>query len=77
MLQRWDSADLQLGKGAITHPGHKSLSWLNRTNRQTIISQLQTEMTNIAEENEDDEADEPPAKKAAVILQKRRNLIFC
>ena len=68
-LQRWDSADLLLGMGAITHPGHKSLSWLNRTNRQTIISQLQTEMMNIAEENEEDEADEPPAKKAAVTQQ--------
>ena len=69
MLQRWDSADLLLGMGAIIHPGHKSLSWLNRTNRQTIISQLQTEMMNIAEENEEDEADEPPAKKAAVTQQ--------
>ena len=28
MLQRWDSADLLLGMGAITHPGHKILSWL-------------------------------------------------
>ena len=55
--------------GAITHPGHKSSSWLNRSNRQTIISQLQTEMMNIAEENEEDEADEPPAKKAAVTQQ--------
>ena len=69
MLQRWDSADLLLGMGAITHPGHKSLSWLNCTNRQTIISQLQTEMMNITEENEEDEADEPPAKKAAVTQQ--------
>ena len=69
MLQRWDSADLLLGMGAITHPGHKSLSWLNCTNRQTIISQLQNEMMNIAEENKENEADEPPTKKAAVTPQ--------
>ena len=55
--------------GDSTHPGHQSLSWLNRTNRQTIINQLHTEMMNIAEENEEDEADEPPAKKAAVTQQ--------
>ena len=28
MLQHWDSADLLLEMGCITHPGHKSLSWL-------------------------------------------------
>ena len=68
LLRRWDPADLLLGMGAITHPGHKGLSWLNRSNRQTILSQLQTEM-NVVEEDEVDEADdsdEPPAKKAAV-----------
>ena len=73
MRRRWDPTDLLLGMGAITHPGHKSLSWLNRSNRQTIFSQLRTEMMNVVQKDEadedgsDDEDDhEPPAKKAAV-----------
>ena len=77
MLQCWDPADLLLGMGAITHPGHKGLSWLNLSNRQTILSQLQTEM-NVVEKDEVDEADdsdEPPAKKAAVTCTEE-NLIF-
>ena len=41
-------ADLQLGVEAITHPGHKGL---NVTDRQAIISQLQTEMMHVAEQD--------------------------
>eukprot|EP00731_Ephydatia_muelleri_P001200 Em0001g1200a len=73
MRRRWDPTDLLFGMGAITHPGHKSLSWLNRSNRQTIFSQLRTEMMNVVQKDEADEDDsddeddhEPPAKKAAV-----------
>ena len=68
-MQRWIQLTSYWEWEAIAHPGHKSLLWLNRTIRQTIISRLQTEMMNIAEEKEEDEADEPPAKKAAVTQQ--------
>ena len=48
MLARWDPSDLLLCMGALTHPGHKSLSWLNPVDKKRVICQLHTEMINIS-----------------------------
>ena len=42
MRARYPS-DLLLCMGAITHPGHKSLSWLNSADKNRIVQQLKTE----------------------------------
>ena len=55
MSSRWDPADLLLGMGAITHPGHKSLSWLNVRQKDVIVHQLRTEMRNISAANDKEE----------------------
>ena len=48
MLARWDPSDLLLCMGALTHPGHKSLSWLNPVDKKRVICQFHTEMINIS-----------------------------
>ena len=74
MRARWDPTDILLGMGAMTHPGHKSLSWLKATNKQTIIDQLRSEMFAILHPNADTagagaiitldpDVIEPPAKR--------------
>lgn len=75
MRARWDPTDILLGMGAIMHTGHKSLSWLNAADKQTIIDQLRNEMFAIsndadtsgasAEITVEPEATEPPAKRRA------------
>ena len=76
------SIRLLLCMGAITHPGHKSLSWLNSADKNRIVQQLKTEMINVlgvnpatAEEDESEEA-EPPAKKPACSEEEDFNLLF-
>ena len=69
MLARWDPSDLLLC--VLTHPGHKSLSWLNPADKKRVISQLHTEMINVsgwnlAADDEEDNDSEPPAKKPAL-----------
>ena len=76
MLRRWDPAELLLGMGAITHPGHKGLSWLNHSNRQTILSHLQTEMMNVVEEDEVNEADDSDEKAAVTSTEEEFDLLF-
>ncbi|KAL5468831.1 hypothetical protein EMCRGX_G029953 [Ephydatia muelleri] len=76
-------SDLLLCMGAITHPGHKSLSWLNPADKNRIVQQLKTEMINVlgvnpatAEEDGSEEA-EPPAKKPACSAEEEDfNLLF-
>ena len=77
MRARWNPSDLLLCMGAITHPGHKSLSWLNPADKNRIVQQLKTEMINVlgvnpatAEEDGSEEA-EPPAKSQRVLLKRK------
>ena len=82
MRARWNPSDLLLCMGAITHPGHKSLSWLNPADKNRI-EQLKTEMINVlgvnpatAEEDGSEEAG-PPAKKPACSAEEEDfNLLF-
>ena len=66
----------------LTHPGHKSLSWLNPTYTKIVICQLHTEMINISGLNlgaveEKDNDSEPPAKKPALASEEDDfNLLF-
>ena len=87
MRARWDPTDILLGMGAITHPGHKSLSWLNATNKQTIIDQLCSEMFAISHPNADTagagaiitldpDVIEPPAKRRATEADDDFNVLF-
>ena len=87
MRARWDPTDILLGMGAITHPGHKSLSWLNATNKQTIIDQLRSEMFAISHPNADTagagaiitldpDVIEPPAKRRATEADDDFNVLF-
>lgn len=87
MRARWDPTDILLGMGAITHPGHKSLSWLNATNKQTIIDQLRSEMFAISHPNADTagagaiitldpDVIEPPAKCRATEADDDFNVLF-
>ena len=84
MRARWNPSDLLLCMGAITHSGHKSLSWLNSADKNRIVQQLKTEMINVhvlgvnpatAEEDESEEA-EPPAKKPACSEEEDFSLLF-
>ena len=86
MRARWDPTDILLGMGAITHPGHKSLSW-NATNKQTIIDQLRSEMFAISHPNADTagagaiitldpDVIEPPAKRRATEADDDFNVLF-
>ena len=83
MRARWNPSDLLLCMGVITHPGHKSLSWLNPADKNRIVQQLKTEMINVlgvnpatAEEDGSEEA-EPPAKKPACSAEEEDfNLLF-
>ena len=87
MRARWDPTDILLGMGAITHPSHKSLSWLNATNKQTIIDQLRSEMFAISHPNADTagagaiitldpDVIEPPAKRRATEAGDDFNALF-
>ena len=46
MLARWDPPDLLLGMGALVHPRHKSLPWLNTADKKRIVCRMHTEMIN-------------------------------
>ena len=48
MEQRWNIAHPLFLMGSITHPGHKSLSWLPYNERQKGIDQLFAEMKNVS-----------------------------
>lgn len=48
MERRWDSAHPLFIMGSITHPGHKSLSWLTPNQQQKGIDQLFVEMKNVS-----------------------------
>eukprot|EP00731_Ephydatia_muelleri_P004421 Em0002g597a len=48
MQNHWDPSNPVYVMGSLTHPGHKSLSWLTAADKQDGISQLQTEMKNLA-----------------------------
>ena len=78
MLAHWDPSDLLLCMRAITHPGHKSLSWLNSADKNRIVHQLHTEMINVSGLNLAEEDDsEPPAKKQALYSEEDDfNLLF-
>ena len=87
MRVRWDPTDILLGMGAITYPGHKSLSWLNATNKQTIIDQLRSEMLqfHILMQTQqgagaiitlDPNVIEPPAKRKATEAVDDFNVLF-
>ena len=66
MSSRWNPADLLLGMGAITHPGHKCLSWLNVGQNDVIVQQLRTEMRNISAANDkEDESHESEEEEPA------------
>lgn len=46
--RRWNIAHPLYLMGLITHPGHKTLSWLPSNERQKGIDQLFTEMKNVS-----------------------------
>eukprot|EP00731_Ephydatia_muelleri_P029103 Em0020g747a len=46
MDRRWNATNPLLLMGSITHPGHKSLSWLPPNQRQIGVDQLRLEMNN-------------------------------
>ena len=48
MKRHWDSADPLFLLGSITHPEHKSLSWLTPNQQQQGIDQLFVEMKNVS-----------------------------
>ena len=48
MHNRWDPTNPVYVMGSLTHSGHKSLSWLTAADKQDGISQLKTEMKNVA-----------------------------
>eukprot|EP00731_Ephydatia_muelleri_P015654 Em0009g78a len=48
MDRRWNATNPLLLMGSITHPGHKSLSWLPPNQRQIGVDQLRLEMNNVS-----------------------------
>ena len=54
MQDRWDPSNPVYVMGSLTHPGHKSISWLTAADKQKGISQLLTEMKNVAPSFESD-----------------------
>ena len=70
MLARWDPSDLLLCMGALTHPGHKSLSWFNPADKKRVICQLYTEMINVSGWNlaADEEEDNSLSRYIAATL---------
>ena len=82
MLARWDPCDLLLCMGALTHPRHKSLSWLNPADKKRVIRQLHTEIINIsglnlgAVEEEYNDSEQPAKKPALASEEDDFNLLF-
>ena len=74
MLARLDPSDLLLCMGAITHPGHKSLSWLNSADKNRIVHQLHTEMINVSGLNlaEEDDSEPCTSKETSIYIFRRR-----
>eukprot|EP00731_Ephydatia_muelleri_P034784 Em0076g17a len=48
MDRRWNATNPLLLMGSITHPGHKSLSWLPPNQRQIGVDQLRLKMNNVS-----------------------------